>query len=460
VASEITRLIPEDLRGDVVHLHSPLVHVEGSTTCEMTESERRLAMRRVFEFGAKMYDICQACPRRDTCQAKKDWESRNRRAKTATLVIATYQNVQAVEGDENLPRTIIVDEEPTLHDTAELTLEDRMAVRGLAVDSLLAWLYAAETGTTPPDGLPTYTPTVADHVSEAVERAERAAAKLVKYYEILGRDGSSVSKRDDGTLVAGAPSAMRALFGARSATVLSATPTTELLGIPGVEHKVISVAKHDSHTRVVFPRQKSGRRDLPQRAVEEAAHRAVREARGGKALLVTFKPLADWAREHLVPAMPNLYVAHYGAIRGKNRWKDITAVICVGTPWDRHLETATFTGKGAGSEAAWAYARDCAAAELRQAIERARSVGRPGVGIWMGVLGAVAPKGWATDDTAVEAWVSADALEGAELVAVVLAKMSGNELARRLGVDRSSVRMWAAGTRPVPAKYLVSLRSL
>ncbi len=118
---------------------------------------------------------------------------------------------------------------------------------------------------------------------------------------------------------------------------------------------------------------------VDRRRVEETLERVrfyAQRERAKSILLVTFKAVRVWLDSHReeVQLPAGMEVAHFGAVRGKNAWKDFDLIYVFGTPrFDRKALLEHLLKDTVRVREEWAR---CAAAELEQAIARLRPVSR------------------------------------------------------------------------------------
>jgi transcriptional regulator with XRE-family HTH domain len=157
-------------------------------------------------------------------------------------------------------------------------------------------------------------------------------------------------------------------------------------------------------------------------------------------------------------------LAHYGATRGLNRFKECDALVTIGDPWANFGDTsaeAEFLGVE-GDAHAESRCRD----ELEQAHGRLRVVHRDRPGRALHV-GRVLPGGLGWREGAVEV----DRLEGGrpknasamgldELERIIDQLGGQRELARRLGVNNATLSRYASGKRAVPPGVASEIRDL
>lgn len=200
-----------------------------------------------------------------------------------------------------------------------------------------------------------------------------------------------------------------------NAIVLDATPSLAMLGAlctaAGIDLVTVTLRVPDGakHTREILYSTRASRSALAPgkvarwkevRPILARALDAVRDVQG-RILLVTFKLIADGIRKGkladlLAPFEGRIDVAHYGAIRGLNAWRENEACITVGDPWPE-LGSVREQAKVMGVDAE-AHLRQLARAELAQAHGRLRDPSRSTKATHVH-LGAVAPQGWTTKAT-------------------------------------------------------------
>jgi len=188
-----------------------------------------------------------------------------------------------------------------------------------------------------------------------------------------------------------------------------------------------------------------------------------------RAVLVSYQALVPELRQH--PAVlawlaerprRKLRFAHYGALRGSNRFQGTQAVVTLGDPW--------LNGQDVAGRAEWldlpdepTYRIELARAELGQAHGRSRSVRRRRRLTHVHV-GRLVPEGWG-------AGVEVEPLGGPpersrgeaareEFEALVGAVGGNRAAAAAIGCSRSAVSDWRRGRRPLPRHALERLRAL
>lgn len=457
VAQEFMALLPDAARAVTVHAHSPLQEIPGVPTCSRPD-KARLKLQ-VYQLGVPQHKICEACPQAADCPAKSAWESRIRRAKGANLLVLSHKNVQAALGEPDRPRRLLVDEQPPPVDSLTITDSDLAIARRSPVDAFFGLIEAIETGRALPTELPSIAAAFSESLSPETEAIEKANVAILAFAKACQLDGAVQTRDPNGARRVTFESQVIAALREHGGAVFSATPATECFDAAQARLSAVTVARHPKHRRVVFPRSSSGRyaqgdEGLTKRVVEDAGRWVGMQAGAGRGLLVTFKKFVDGKDEDRAVLPSNVDGAYYGAIQGRNDWLNHTAVICVGTPYDQHLQDAAIL-----KVEPWGYQRARASAEVRQAVDRLRPAQRGDEALVLAVLGALPPTGWA--EAEVLRWAGARAETGAELVeAAVLACGSAGEVARRLGVAKAMVSRWRSGDRPVPDKYLDALREV
>lgn len=191
--------------------------------------------------------------------------------------------------------------------------------------------------------------------------------------------------------------------------------------------------------------------------------------------LVTFKAiemelvegktdLAKAAIRELQRCPSGVVLGHYGGLRGIDDWKDLDALASLGDPYPNigTLEReAAWIARGkvtVGAPEDWA--RQHAAAELEQVHGRLRTVHRTR-GARQLHVGMVMPSGWGPTVRIVDGpegrprGVDVDDIAG-----LVEALGGASEVARRLGVDKSTVWKWERGVRRPPPIHVQALSHL
>lgn len=451
VAAETQAKLPPDVQARSVHIHSPLVSVRGGPVCQRKDE----LQDQVFEFGVSLRGvICPKCPHKDSCLALAEANARAELVKDASVIFVSHAGIGQVIGvdAEGAPKgaehRLIVDEMPSVFEPVHVTADQlrmlsqptpllrsiplmlSMAVRTVAA----AWL-AKETpgemlfgpGAKPCGNALSWLLDVGclslkpgAHPTKEEMPALKAAGALIRlavHFSNGGHVWGFEDPTDDGLSAMLPDAAHRALI-SNNGVLLSATPM--LLALPKFRLKerhvtdgakvrrVMVLARRTStfmtktytatgggtESRDPKPGEEPG---IPWETVNAALQRAYDELRrfpGGKALFVTFKPVADALRAAGPP--PWLEVAHYGAVRGKNDWmegreRECSVLYCLGTPRGDVLPTLAQLGcVGADADDAW---RAHAAGELTQAEGRLR-IPRRTKPCTVVVEGDVAPDTW------------------------------------------------------------------
>jgi hypothetical protein len=232
----------------------------------------------------------------------------------------------------------------------------------------------------------------------------------------------------------------------------------------GDVRRVLLFAKHATRSALRDAGQRRALLDVWLAAVLEEL-----TSRGAKRpVLIAYKALMPELRAH--PALAawcaedparTVRFAHYGALRGSNRFRRRDAVVTLGDPW---LNGDDVTGR-----AEWlaldepSYRIALATAELGQAHGRSRSVRRR-VALTLLHVGRLVPDGWIAG-THVEPLGgpperSRGAADRIEFGALVVA-LGGNRVAAlRLGYKPSALANWRSGHRGLPREALDRARVL
>jgi hypothetical protein len=190
--------------------------------------------------------------------------------------------------------------------------------------------------------------------------------------------------------------------------------------------------------------------------------------RARRPVFVVYKPLEAelrahpllraWCEEH---PRRRVRVAHYGALRGSNRFAKCDAVVTLGDPWLHGDDVVGRAERLALDEPAYRVA--LATAELGQAHGRSRSVRRARRLTHVHV-GRLVPDGWGAGATVEPLGGPPERSRGAaerEEFGEVVALLGGNrEAAARLGCSASAVAGWRAGSRGLPREVLERARHL
>ena len=462
VASETRTLLPADVRARSVHIHSPIVRVAGDAVCVRAGE----ISSRVFEFGVSLLgQICPRCVYRTTCPALAEARDRAAKLPDASVIFVSHAGIGQVFGLDAMgtPKgaglELIVDEMPAPYTSVTCT---RAQLEGIlhtptpsaqptvalaAREIARAWL----AGTAPGEvRWANGSPSLGGAVDIArkwkrlvlVENAtptpeERpvlvAADAVIRIAAADPKDVMGLHTGED--IVAMLSDAAHEALVARAGVLLSATPM--MAALPGFRLReaavhdgarvtrkmVLSPARGSAAlTRAAYASSTRSRRvgaeaGTPWAVVDTAIARALAEAEQyacKRVLFVTFKAVADALRAR---GMPNVSVAHFGALRGKNDWMEgrpgeCSVAYLLGTPRFAIMPTLRKLGLvGEAADQAWvAYA----AAELEQAEGRLR-LPRRRTPCTVMVEGDVAPSSWHTDnvDEVIEPTQPTSALERA-----------------------------------------------
>jgi DNA-binding protein Fis len=422
----------------------------------------------VFELEMSLFGPggrCWKCPKREECHSRPEFQAWKAREKQELIEVATHANRGVVKSALEDGRLVVVDEMPALVESAGVSAADLSAVRPLLAqlaanpehrpDDAAAWhawlAFLEDRGPQPVLSI--------QRVDTTLPAVRGPAVRVARFARLALLPGTRLQRTPDGQgWEAFAPNHLFELLSRGQVTLLSATPTEVADG----ELTRVWFDKHPNHTRVVYPYANAGRGKLrvgeQAELVEWCVRRVAREAaaRGGRGLLVTFKDIAEALR---TAGETRVDVAHYGAVQGRNDWEMCTAVLALGTPWDRHRQVAEATGSD--RDAAWSHAADRAAAEVYQAIERVRSVRRATSPLWQAVVGQIPPVGWRVEGTEVSSLEEARREDDLALLEDALRAVGGNQtrLAKLLGVRRNAVSDWRS-RKSVPAEHLDTLRDL
>ncbi len=175
----------------------------------------------------------------------------------------------------------------------------------------------------------------------------------------------------------------------------------------------------------------------------------------GRVLLVTFKAIADGLRAGVLAHVlgERVDVAHFGAVRGSDQWRNHDALATLGDPWpDVGVAREQALAMGLDPEP---YLREVARAELAQAHGRLRDPSRSRAAKHVHV-GAIAPLGWTTANTHVEARPAGrprtNRLPMVEQLRRCVGEHGGQRAAAKaLGISRRALRDYLGG-RAVPAE--------
>jgi hypothetical protein len=232
----------------------------------------------------------------------------------------------------------------------------------------------------------------------------------------------------------------------------------------GDVRRVLLFAKHATRSALRDASQRRALLDLWLAAVLEEL-----TSRGAKRpVLIAYKALVPELRAH--PALAawcaedptrTVKFAHYGALRGSNRFRRRDAVVTLGDPW---LNGDDVTGR-----AEWlaldepSYRIALATAELGQAHGRSRSVRRRDA-ITLLHVGRLVPDGWSAGAHVEPLGGPPERSRGAadriEFGALVVALGGNRGAAVRLGYKPSALANWRSGRRGLPREALDRARDL
>lgn len=487
VAYETRSLLPPDIRARSVHIHSPLVQVQGEALCRRADELRE----RVFEFGVSLLgQVCPRCIYRETCQALAEARGRQEKLTEASVIFVSHAGIGQVFGpDKGHDLKLIVDEMPSVFEEVKAEVADvRKLAEGVALPSAPALVARAaqEIARAWTKGEPTreisWGPgwdsegtateiaqkwrrcTVTEHAHPSpAERQWLEVADAVIRLEAARAEGLEL-RVDSGAVSGFLPDAAHDALVTHRGVLLSATPLRAAL--PGFTLREASVRDSATVVRRMYLARDRGSMALtkmqwddetrsmrtgvgtPWGLVHAALARARAEAQKyecKRVLFVTFKAIADVMRTW---DLPDVSVGHYGALRGKNDWmegaaQEVSVAYLFGTPRFDVRNTLSRLGLiGQAADDAW---RDYAAGELTQAEGRLR-LPRRRKPCSVLVEGSVAPSTWHEHniDEIVEVHATNDPLQEA------LWWRGREGLARAAGVRREQVDRWLEG-EPYPS---------
>ena len=202
----------------------------------------------------------------------------------------------------------------------------------------------------------------------------------------------------------------------------------------------------------------------------EAVLEHLTERRARRPVIVTYKPFEAELRAHpLLRAWceenprRKVRVAHYGALRGSNRFAKCDAIVTLGDPW-LHGDDVVGRAERLGLDEP-AYRVALATAELGQAHGRSRSVRRARRLTHLHV-GRLVPDGWGSGTTVEPLGGpperTRDVTEREEFGEIVALLGGNRKAATRLGCSASAVAGWRAGSRgrALPREALERARAL
>lgn len=449
IAAEITAKLTPEAAAKTVHLHNPLLTVPGSPECGLPPAERERKKLQVFQQGRSQYKVCGECRFSATCSAKSNWISKSRRAKSeGNSVIVSQEGVGQVAARFDDPPArplLIVDEQFPPFVSAEYREGDLELARQHPLTDMQTWCAAVERGW----GWPSdeFAIEVTEGAPAATVAIEEAALRIVAFVVAARTPGAKVtSRRVD------VPHPVRALL-AGGGVLTTATANLDLLQGAKVVNLVAPTSP--KHHRVIYPLSHSGIGHLRPtdpdaiRRAQEGLDWVSAKAGAGRGLFVSYKGLVQaMVASGAVPA--NVDVGWFWGVRGRNDWRGCNAVLVLGAPWGRSVDEGRLVGGDA-----WAYGRNRAADELRQCVERVRSVSRPDAELWMAVRGSVAPTGWTAADTTIGTW--GDPEDALAALNRALDRMSANALADALGVRKEQVSTWRSGKKAMSDKHHAAL---
>lgn len=267
------------------------------------------------------------------------------------------------------------------------------------------------------------------------------------------------------------------------------------------EHEILAMARHRAvfHrfdvpdnvpvTREVVYRSKASRRTLLTKEKQpswdsvlpllRAAVAKVQAAGCARALLVTYRPIhlairngtdegSEAARQILAGAGFEYDLAHYGAVRGLNRWLHFDCCVTIGDPWgdigvdaSDIREVCRLLGYEPTPAEIDSTMRDAGEDELLQCHERIRTRSRK-TQAWQFHFGSgMVPTGWtvatatASDADAGGRPKMSGSVTIAELREWVDALGGTAKAASKLGVDRKTVQRYLNGSRALPNRSVL-----
>jgi hypothetical protein len=232
----------------------------------------------------------------------------------------------------------------------------------------------------------------------------------------------------------------------------------------GDARRILLFAKHATRTSLRDPRKRGELLDRWLRAVlERLDKRRVRRPvfvayKSLVAELRAHRALVDWCKDD---PRRSVRFAHYGALRGSNRFRKRDAVVTLCDPW--------WNGDDVTGRAEWlaldepSYRVALATAELGQAHGRSRSVRRRRRLTHVHV-GRLVPDGWAGGVSVEPIGGPPERTRGSAdriTFAAMVGTLGGNRAAaERLGCSSSAIAGWRGGRRGLPRDILERTRDL
>jgi hypothetical protein len=447
--------------------------------------------------------LCPTCPHRQGCPARKR-EARRR-------VVLTVHQLASASLDAAAGDTLLVyDETPALTETLSLTRADLDAARTMLTSGILdarfarsvgAWVVALSSAASDDEhdlatacaradahaSRPARTlmswarehaagadairtgarwlgtePALADGDLHAVdgERWAEAMHAIRVYRAILAAQTTSRIAWRNGALAVHVDTSEATLIRERGAVVLDATPPTAMLdslAADGVWSLSLTVPDGAAITRTILYTIAATRSKLaPRRTVDWTGVRALLaraldavRVLDGRTLVIAYKSIADGLRAGKLADLlgERTDVAHFGAVRGLDVYREHAACITLGDPipeiGEEH-ERASVLGLDGDS-----HIRAIARAELAQAHGRLRDPSRstPATHVHVGM---VAPLGWTSAMTSVVVRAPGGrrnerTVSTATLRAFVERSGGQRAAARKLGIHLRSLQRYLAG---------------
>lgn len=481
---------------DIAHRKSPLQVVDGMSTCLRVDEPgftEHVLKARINMRGS----VCRSCSVRSRCNAWKQEDAEGR------IVLETHAGFSM--GTARPFEVVNIDEEPEPLALVKLSGE-RLADLAASVDDrtqggngLRFWslLRRTQREVLQPFARALHERQVInEETREQVRRfgrrvlAAKGATTPDKWAQwpwfadavhalMLLADAADIERDEAGNLRAVVASEAYKAILSGAATLLSATPTPgayDRLGVfrPPVADGCAGITREMHFTSASTKKDLLAAEGGPQRARLDPILATIRERCAElRVLIVTWKWLAAWLKEHpeLLPA--GCWVEHYGNVAGSNLYqrggaREVDAVVSVGDyragkrwVFEHLARERGLSGPSAEAqiEAWWA---EAAANESMQAHGRARDTRRTKPILHLH-FGKIAPTSWHSNNTHV---VSAQQTAGEKLAArevltsVLAAGWTQTRVAEQCGVGAPLVSQWVAGTKPIAPEHLTMLERL
>lgn len=396
-----------------VHLYSaasPPPNAPADHKCPRLAEEPELS-ELIYDFDTPLRKICgTACERKETCPALAAAKKRGEALREAQVVFVSQAGIGQVSDWLEDGAALLTDEQPAPLKQVSIPgpmvdiLEDIEHIPGLD----LAW-----------------SERISNLVKDVRAKREPDEWQCLDDFPVSIEGIRALSKPEDRQLLRAASrlyllcqrrkvrllpgggiegflvtQAHQAMLDARESVLVDATP---LLGALPKDLRLHRQHVRDPEgvpiTRRMLYRAKAGSSAMygegwvNERVVTAAVNRAL-DAHPGEWLFVTFKAVREWLEQHPGLLRRRMQLAHFGAVRGKNTWKNVDGIYTLGTPrFDRESMLQALLGREF-VDSEWLY---LASAELEQAFGRGRHVSRA-TPLLMMCEGSLAPLSWHLDN--------------------------------------------------------------